>query len=65
MLELSSAEPSRWVSSYLWVLFRIASVLMTMPVFGTQLIPTRIRLYFALALTFIIYVKHKQQTKNS
>tara|TARA_B100001059_G_scaffold204975_1_gene214601 strand:- start:357 stop:1133 length:777 start_codon:yes stop_codon:yes gene_type:complete len=54
MLELSSAELSRWVSSYLWVLFRIASVLMTMPVFGTQLMPTRIRLYFALALTLLV-----------
>ncbi len=54
MLELSSADLSRWVSSYLWVFFRIASVLMTMPVFGTQLIPARIRLYFALALTLLV-----------
>lgn len=54
MIELSSAEISRWVASYLWVLFRIASLLMTMPVLGTQLLPVRVRLYFALALTVLI-----------
>jgi len=36
------------------VLFRIASLLMTMPVLGTQLLPVRVRLYFALALTLLI-----------
>lgn len=54
MIELSSAELSRWVASYLWVLFRIASLLMTMPVLGTQLLPVRVRLYFALALALLI-----------
>ena len=54
MLELSSAEISRWVGSYLWVLFRIASLLMTMPVIGTQLLPVRIRLYLALAITALV-----------
>lgn len=54
MIELSSAELSRWVASYLWVLFRIASLLMTMPVLGTQLLPVRVRLYFALTLTLLI-----------
>ena len=54
MFELSSAEISRWVASYLWVLFRIASLLMTMPVIGTQLLPMRIRLYLALAITALV-----------
>ena len=54
MFELSSAEVSRWVGSYLWVLFRIASLLMTMPVIGTQLLPVRIRLYLALAITALV-----------
>lgn len=54
MLELTSSEISRWVASYLWVLFRIGAVLMTMPVLGTQLLPMRIRLYLALALTILI-----------
>ena len=53
MIELASEDISRWVASYLWVLFRVASVLMTMPVFGTQLVPMRIRLYLALAITLV------------
>ncbi|MCU1722881.1 MULTISPECIES: flagellar biosynthetic protein FliR [Pseudomonas] len=35
-------------------LFRVAAVLMTMPVFGTTLVPTRVRLYFAVAITVVI-----------
>jgi flagellar biosynthetic protein FliR len=35
-------------------LFRVASMLMVMPVFGTTLIPRRVRLYFAVAITVVI-----------
>jgi flagellar biosynthesis protein FliR len=54
MIELSAAVVTQWVASYMWVLFRVASVLMTMPVFGTQLLPMRIRLYLALMITLLI-----------
>lgn len=54
MIELSGAVVTQWVASYMWVLFRVASVLMTMPVFGTQLLPMRIRLYLALMITLLI-----------
>ncbi|MBL4832873.1 MAG: flagellar type III secretion system protein FliR [Pseudomonas sp.] len=54
MIELSTTDISRWVSSYMWVFFRIASVMMTMPVIGTQLVPARIRLFLAVALTFLV-----------
>lgn len=54
MLELSTTDISRWVSSYMWVFFRIASVMMTMPVIGTQLVPARIRLFLAVAVTFLV-----------
>lgn len=54
MIELSGADISRWVSSYMWVFFRIASVMMTMPVIGTQLVPARIRLFLAVAVTFLV-----------
>ncbi len=54
MLELSTADISRWVSGYMWMFFRIASVMMTMPVIGTQLVPARIRLFLAVALTFLV-----------
>ncbi|WP_373188194.1 flagellar biosynthetic protein FliR [Halopseudomonas sp.] len=54
MLELAGVDISRWISSYMWVFFRIASVMMTMPVIGTQLVPARIRLFLAVAVTFLV-----------
>ncbi|MFQ6572794.1 flagellar biosynthetic protein FliR [Pseudomonas sp. UM16] len=54
MLELTDAQISTWVASFILPLFRVTAVLMTMPVFGTTLVPARIRLYFALAITVVI-----------
>ncbi len=54
MLELTDAQISTWVATFMLPLFRVAAVLMTMPVFGTTLIPTRVRLYFAVAITVVI-----------
>ena len=54
MLELSSAQIAGWISSFLLPLFRIAAVLMVMPIIGTQLVPQRVRLYMALAITLLL-----------
>ena len=54
MLELSNAQIGAWVSSFLLPLFRIAAMLMVMPVFGTQLVPMRIRLYLGVAMTLVL-----------
>ncbi|MFD2643371.1 flagellar biosynthetic protein FliR [Pseudomonas japonica] len=54
MLELTDTQISTWVASFMLPLFRVAAVLMTMPVFGTSLVPQRIRLYFAVAITVVI-----------
>lgn len=54
MLELSNAQIGGWVSQFLLPLFRIAAMLMVMPVIGTQLVPTRVRLYLALAITVVL-----------
>lgn len=51
MIELGSSEIGTWVGSFLLPLFRIASLLMIMPVIGTQMVPARVRLYMALAIT--------------
>src|SRR5690606_5774479 len=37
-----------------WPFFRIAGVLMVAPVFGARLVPARVRLAFALAVTFVL-----------
>src|SRR5690554_2418654 len=54
MLELSSAQIAGWISSFLLPLFRIAALLMVMPIIGTQLVPQRVRLYFSLAITLAL-----------
>ncbi len=54
MLELSDAQIGGWVGSFLLPLFRIAALLMTMPVIGTQLVPVRVRLYLALAIAIVL-----------
>ncbi|QLF94461.1 flagellar type III secretion system protein FliR [Pseudomonas sp. ABC1] len=51
MLELSDAQIGGWVGQFMLPLFRIAALLMTMPIIGTQLVPVRIRLYLAVAMT--------------
>ncbi|WP_296217211.1 flagellar biosynthetic protein FliR [Pseudomonas sp. UBA2684] len=54
MLELSDAQIGGWVGSFLLPFFRIAALLMVMPIIGTQLVPTRVRLYLALAICLVL-----------
>lgn len=54
MLALSDAQIGGWVASFLLPLFRIAALLMFMPVIGTQLVPVRVRMYLALAFTLVL-----------
>ncbi|YAF59399.1 Flagellar biosynthetic protein FliR [Pseudomonas sp. E102] len=54
MLALTDTQISTWVASFILPLFRVTAVLMSMPVFGTTLVPGRVRLYFALAITVVI-----------
>lgn len=54
LLALTDTQISTWVASFVLPLFRVGSLLMVMPIFGTTLVSTRIRLYFALAITMVI-----------
>ncbi|MBA1230803.1 flagellar type III secretion system protein FliR [Pseudomonas viridiflava] len=54
MLELTDTQISTWVASFMLPLFRIIAVLMTMPIIGTTLVPRRVRLYFAVAMTVVV-----------
>ncbi|WP_405120474.1 flagellar biosynthetic protein FliR [Pseudomonas leptonychotis] len=54
MLELSNEQIGAWVGSFLLPLFRIAAMLMFMPIIGTQLVSARVRLYLALAICLVI-----------
>ena len=54
LLQLTDTQISTWVATFMLPLFRIGSLLMVMPIFGTTLVPKRVRLYFALAITVVI-----------
>lgn len=54
VLALTNGQIGAWVASFMLPMFRVTSMLMTMPVFGTTLVPRRVRLYFALAITVVI-----------
>ncbi|NMH65568.1 flagellar biosynthetic protein FliR [Shewanella salipaludis] len=53
-MELLFDTLSQTIAAYIWPLFRIASMLMVMVVFGANTTPTRVRLLFAMAITFAI-----------
>mgnify|MGYP002662041457 CR=1 FL=1 len=54
LLALTDTQISTWVASFILPLFRVPAMLMAMPVFGTTLVPRRVRLYFAVAITVVI-----------
>ncbi|KNC17960.1 MULTISPECIES: flagellar biosynthetic protein FliR [Pseudomonas] len=54
LLQLTDAQIGGWVASFILPLFRVAAMLMTMPIFGTQVLPQRVRLYVAVAITVVI-----------
>jgi flagellar biosynthetic protein FliR len=54
MLALTDAQIGTWVATFILPLFRVAGVLMTMPLFGSTMVSTRIRLYLAIAITVVI-----------
>ncbi|WP_210395727.1 flagellar biosynthetic protein FliR [Motiliproteus sediminis] len=54
MLALSVPELVEWMFRFLWPLFRIGAFVMVVPMIGTQLVPVRIRLGFAVALTLLV-----------
>ncbi|KEZ66370.1 flagellar biosynthesis protein FliR, partial [Pseudomonas syringae pv. syringae FF5] len=51
MLALTDTQISTWVASFMLPLFRIIALLMTMPIIGTTLVPRRVRMYLAVAIT--------------
>ncbi|MBF4245964.1 flagellar type III secretion system protein FliR [Vibrio anguillarum] len=43
-----------WIASYFWPYTRISAMLMVMSVTGARFVPTRVRLYLGLAITFAV-----------
>ncbi len=53
-MQIDLTQIEHAVALFLWPLFRIASMLMAMPIIGTRLVPMRVRLGLALALTVVL-----------
>ncbi|QIR13995.1 flagellar biosynthetic protein FliR [Shewanella aestuarii] len=53
-MEILFDEISQTIAMYLWPLFRIASMLMVMTVFGANTTPSRVRLLLAIAITVAV-----------
>lgn len=51
---VSLADLEYWVAAVLFPLFRIGSFFMAVPIIGTQMVPVRVRLGLALAVTFLL-----------
>jgi flagellar biosynthetic protein FliR len=54
VLALTDGQIGTWVASFMLPMFRITALLMTMPIIGTTLVPGRVRLYLALAITVVV-----------
>ena len=54
MLELTDTQIGTWVATFILPLFRVAAMLMTMPIIGSRMLPGRIRLYLAVAISVCI-----------
>lgn len=54
MIEFDIAALQHWLNQFLWPLMRISGFCMVAPIFGTALVPPRVRLLFSVLLTMMI-----------
>ena len=50
----SIAELQSQIGAFIWPFFRISAIVIAMPLFGSRLLPSRIKIVFAVALTLAI-----------
>lgn len=53
-MQLTESQLSAYLGSFFWPLFRIAGFMMAVPVLGSQLVPMRIKMIVALAITVVV-----------
>lgn len=54
-MEITDAQIASWVSDFLWPFFRIAAFFMIVPVMGSRVVPTRIRLGLSFVITTALF----------
>jgi len=53
-MEIPIHEIFAWLAVYLWVLIRVAAMLMVAPIFGSNMLPMRVRVLLAMVITIVI-----------
>ncbi len=53
-MQLSAAEITSWVGSFLWPFMRIGALFLAAPLFSGRMVSARVRLLLTLALTWVI-----------
>ncbi len=53
-MHFSSAQLIAWVGDFIWPFLRIGMMLTVMPIFGGRLVPARVRVVLALAVTVVL-----------
>lgn len=54
MVTISSSQIIELMAAYMWPFFRIAALVTVAPIWGTRIIPMRVRIGLALALTVVV-----------
>jgi len=54
MITISSMQLNAWVAAFLWPFMRIGAMLVAAPVFGSRLVPVRVRVSLALILALMM-----------
>jgi flagellar biosynthesis protein FliR len=53
-LDFTAGQVSSWVSTLVWPLLRVSGLVLVAPIFGARVVPARVRIVTALALTPIV-----------
>lgn len=53
-MDFGFAQATAFVGSLLWPMMRIGAMLLAMPVIGTRLVPTRVKIIFTLVLSVLV-----------
>ena len=54
MLVVDFAQATQWVGAVAWPMMRIGAMLIAMPVIGTRLVPTRVKIVLTIGLTIFV-----------
>ena len=54
MFDFTDLDVGHWISRYIYPFARISALFMVMPLLGTRMVPTRIRLWLAVAITLAV-----------